>query len=89
MKLSPSRGRHCLPMAGRVKCPRRSGLRHRSSSPAFRLAGGNWRTELLLVSVAMTTVLENLTTPLGPRDAGLMMTLDEFEEADFEPGYRY
>ena len=37
----------------------------------------------------MTTVLEDLTTPLGPRDAGLTMTLDEFEEADFELGYRY
>jgi Uma2 family endonuclease len=37
----------------------------------------------------MTTVLENLTTPFGPRDAGLTMTLDEFEEADFELGYRY
>ena len=37
----------------------------------------------------MTTVLENLTTPLGPRDAGLTMTLDEFEEADFRSGYRY
>jgi Uma2 family endonuclease len=27
--------------------------------------------------------------PLGPRDAGVPMSLDEFEAADFELGYRY
>jgi Uma2 family endonuclease len=27
--------------------------------------------------------------PYGPRDAGMPMTLDEFEEAEFEEGYRY
>ncbi len=27
--------------------------------------------------------------PFGPRDAGQPMTLDDFEEAEFEPGYRY
>jgi len=30
-----------------------------------------------------------LTTPLGPRDAGIPMTLDEFDDADFVPGHRY
>lgn len=30
-----------------------------------------------------------MTKPLGPRDAGLPMTLDEFEEADYELGFRY
>lgn len=37
----------------------------------------------------MTTVLEKLSTPINPRDAGIGMTLDEFEAAEFEPGYRY
>ena len=37
----------------------------------------------------MATVLDKLTTPLGPRDAGMLMTLDEFEAANFEPGHRY
>ncbi len=27
--------------------------------------------------------------PLGPRDAGRPMTLDEFEEAEYELGHRY
>jgi Uma2 family endonuclease len=30
-----------------------------------------------------------LTKPLGPRDAGMPLTLDEFEAADFKDGYRY
>lgn len=29
------------------------------------------------------------TTPYGPRDAGIPMTLDEFESAEFELGWRY
>jgi Uma2 family endonuclease len=45
----------------------------------------------------MSTVAETLASPpvddgplpLGPRDAGMPMTLDEFDEADFELGYRY
>jgi Uma2 family endonuclease len=45
----------------------------------------------------MSTVAETLAippvgdapSPLGPRDAGTPMTLDEFDNADFEPGYRY
>lgn len=37
----------------------------------------------------MATVLTETQTPLGPRDAGLPMTLDEFDEADFELGMRY
>jgi Uma2 family endonuclease len=37
----------------------------------------------------MATVTEIETAPLGPRDAGMPMTLDEFEEGDFELGYRY
>lgn len=27
--------------------------------------------------------------PFGPRDAGLPMTIEEFEAAEFEPGFRY
>jgi Uma2 family endonuclease len=38
---------------------------------------------------AKATAVQNLTTPLGPRDAGMPMTLDEFELADYELGYRY
>jgi Uma2 family endonuclease len=37
-------------------------------------------------------VVEHKSTgiaPLGPRDAGVPMSLDEFEAADFEEGYRY
>ena len=37
----------------------------------------------------MSTVVEKLTTPLGPRDAGVPLSLAEFESAEFEPGYRY
>lgn len=38
----------------------------------------------------MSTVIEKETLiPFGPRDAGLPMTLDEFEDAEFERGYRY
>lgn len=37
----------------------------------------------------MATDIHKLTTPLGPRDAGLPLSLDEFEAADYEPGYRY
>jgi Uma2 family endonuclease len=29
------------------------------------------------------------TKPLGPRDAGLAMSLDEFEDANYEAGFRY
>jgi len=32
---------------------------------------------------------ETLQLPLGPADAGMPMTLDEFETADFETGHRY
>lgn len=37
----------------------------------------------------MSTITAKQTAPYGPRDAGAIMTLDEFEEADFELGYRY
>jgi Uma2 family endonuclease len=37
----------------------------------------------------MSTTLAELTTPLGPRDAGVPMTLDEFDAAEFERGSRY
>lgn len=37
----------------------------------------------------MAIVIEELETPWGPRDAGIPMSLDEFEAADFERGYRY
>jgi len=38
----------------------------------------------------MATVVEKETLiPFGPRDAGLPMTLDEFEDTEFERGYRY
>jgi Uma2 family endonuclease len=31
----------------------------------------------------------HFTKPLGPRDAGMPMNLDEFEDADYELGFRY
>lgn len=37
----------------------------------------------------MSTITAKQTAPYGPRDAGAILTLDEFEEADYEPGYRY
>lgn len=37
----------------------------------------------------MPTITMTQTGPYGPRDAGMIMTLDEFEEADYELGYRY
>jgi len=37
----------------------------------------------------MSTVAAKQTAPYGARDAGAIMTLDEFEEADFEIGHRY
>lgn len=37
----------------------------------------------------MSTITMKQTAPFGPRDAGTIMTLDEFEEADYELGYRY
>lgn len=37
----------------------------------------------------MATAIEKSTIPYGPPDAGLPLTLDEFDAADFEPGYRY
>lgn len=37
----------------------------------------------------MSTITAKQIAPYGPRDAGAPMTLDEFEEADFELGYRY
>jgi Uma2 family endonuclease len=37
----------------------------------------------------MATVLDTAVYPLGPGDAGLPMTLDEFETAEFEEGFRY
>ncbi|MGH7136773.1 MAG: Uma2 family endonuclease [Pirellulales bacterium] len=37
--------------------------------------------------MSMTTLKQ--TAPFGPRDAGAVMTLDEFEAADFELGFRY
>jgi Uma2 family endonuclease len=37
----------------------------------------------------MSTITAKQTAPYGPRDAGAIMTLDEFEAADFELGFRY
>lgn len=37
----------------------------------------------------MATLLTEIQMPIGPRDAGLPMTLDEFDDADFELGMRY
>lgn len=37
----------------------------------------------------MATVVQELTKPLGPGDAGTPMTMDEFEQAEYELGYRY
>jgi Uma2 family endonuclease len=37
----------------------------------------------------MATAIEKRIIPYGPPDAGLPMTLDEFDEAEFEEGYRY
>lgn len=37
----------------------------------------------------MAIVIETPTAPYGPRDAGVPLTLDEFDLADFERGYRY
>jgi Uma2 family endonuclease len=37
----------------------------------------------------MAIVENQLVAPLGPRDAGVPLTLDEFEAADFEEGHRY
>ena len=37
----------------------------------------------------VTTLQKYLEIPLGPRDAGLPMDLDEFEAAEFEEGFRY
>jgi Uma2 family endonuclease len=37
----------------------------------------------------MAIVIDQLETPLGPRDAGMPLSQDEFEAADFERGYRY
>src|SRR5262245_22832044 len=41
-----------------------------------------------MVCVA-TTAQKTVRPPLGPGDAGIPMSLDEFEEGEFEPGYRY
>ncbi len=37
----------------------------------------------------MASVIEQLSPPIGPRDAGMTMTLDEFERAAYVKGYRY
>ena len=37
----------------------------------------------------MPTITAKQTAPLGPRDAGAILTLDEFEDAEFELGHRY
>jgi len=37
----------------------------------------------------MPTITAKQTALYGPRDAGAILTLDEFEEADFELGHRY
>jgi Uma2 family endonuclease len=37
----------------------------------------------------MSTITAKQTAPYGARDAGVIMTLDEFEAADFELGFRY
>jgi len=40
--------------------------------------------------MATATTPRTTTTPrFGPRDAGIPLTLDEFEAADYVPGYRY
>ena len=57
------------------------------------LGGGPPRLDSLLRPPdhhRMTTVVRKTgPIPLGPPDAGMPMTLDEFEAADFELGYRY
>jgi len=37
----------------------------------------------------MATIVPEATKPLGPGDAGTPMTMDEFEQAEYELGYRY
>ncbi len=37
----------------------------------------------------MPTITAKQVAPFGPRDAGAILTLDDFEAADFEPGRRY
>ena len=37
----------------------------------------------------MATAVLNAAGRFGPRDAGRIMTLDEFDEAEYEEGYRY
>lgn len=41
------------------------------------------------MSAVVEQVIEQRAPPLGPRDAGIPLTFDEFDEADFEEGYRY
>jgi Uma2 family endonuclease len=40
-------------------------------------------------ALATESQTEPQIVPYGPRDAGMPMTLDEFEAAEFEEGYRY
>lgn len=37
----------------------------------------------------MDALASQLTIPYGPRDAGIPLSLDEFEAAEFEEGFRY
>ena len=37
----------------------------------------------------MDALASQFTIPYGPRDAGIPLTLDEFEHAEFEEGFRY
>src|SRR5262249_19980918 len=40
-------------------------------------------------AVVTATARMSMPIPFGPRDAGVPMTLDEFERAEFERGWRY
>ncbi|REJ72877.1 MAG: Uma2 family endonuclease [Planctomycetota bacterium] len=41
------------------------------------------------MSTAVELSVDEQVALIGPRDAGMPMTLDEFEEAEFEEGFRY
>jgi Uma2 family endonuclease len=43
----------------------------------------------MLVLTMIQAVSKQEVAPLGPRDAGIPLTLGEFEAAEFEEGYRY
>jgi Uma2 family endonuclease len=44
---------------------------------------------MIQATIKQRAVPKQKVAPLGPRDAGIPLTLDEFEEAEFVEGYRY